>query len=449
VNGGATPLLSGFGNAGTSEAAGASAADAAGLFGAGGPNIFYGRSGGGGFAGAKGGSGSRASGGAGEKGDTQVHTYIDADGRISGYLNNLVVLRTLLRDHPKYGAGDDVLDGGAGSDQLFGLGGADTFKFDLATAGADDKDRVWDLTAADRIELSNGARLTGDALRAIVNAASKVDSDADGAVDDLRLSLSQANQSLSIDLVNTARVWMDASGSYLSTNPTADKTVNALSYSWKAHTLLESVRVEVGQASSSTDKHGALSLMLDGPTDASLGLAASRDVGTAELKATSDAVNLQDAIAILKMIVGLNVNGTGQALSPYQALAADFDGNGVVELNDAIGVLKHVVGLTGTATPTPTWKFVDEASDAVTAITGVGGNPLRPGQPPAITLNLTGDAAAVQVKLVGYLRGDVDGSFAGATGALDLDEVQPGYFTALMLEQPALNLAQFGIHGPL
>jgi Ca2+-binding RTX toxin-like protein len=428
--------------------------DSTGRFGTGGGtlNHFAGGGGGGGFGGAAGGNGDYFSWNAnyaGANGDNAPHTYSDDNGNLAAYLSQPSVLRSLLTRYPKFGNGNDALDGGAGSDQLFGLGGADTFKFDLATAGADDKDRVWDLTAADRIELSNGARLTGDALKAVVNSASKVDSDADGAVDDLRLSLSQANQSLSIDLVNTARVWMDASGNYLSTNPTAEKTVNTLAYSWKAHTLLESVRVEVGQASPSTDKRGEVSLLLDGLTDARPGLAAGRDVSTAELKATSDAVNLQDAIAILKMIVGLNVNGTGQALSPYQALAADFDGNGGVELNDAIGVLKHVVGLTGTGTPTPTWKFVDEASDAVTAITGVGGNPLRPGQPPAITLNLTGDADTVQVNLVGYLRGDVDGSFAGATGALDLDEVQPDYFTALVLEQPDLNLAQFGIYGPL
>jgi hypothetical protein len=352
----------------------------------------------------------------------------------------------VLTKFPQYGAGNDSLDGGAGSDNLFGLGGADTFKFDLATAGAADRDRVWDLTAADRIELSSGTRLTGNALRAVVNSASKVDSDADGAVDDLRLSLSQANQSLSIDLVNTARVWMDASGSYLSTNPTADKTVNALSYSWKAHTLLESVRLEVGQATPSTDNRGAVSLVMEGQTGTRPSLSAGRDVSTAEAKATSDAVNLQDAIAILKMIVGLDVNGKDQALSPYQALAADFDGNGGVELNDAIGVLKHVVGLTGAGTPTPVWKFVDEASDAVAAITAVGGDPLRPGQPPAIVLDLTGDAATVHVGLVGYLRGDVDGSFAGAAGALDLDDTQPGFFEALVADNPALNLAQFGIY---
>jgi Ca2+-binding RTX toxin-like protein len=439
--GASAALLSGFGLTGQGEDAANSVPtqlSVTGLAGKGGASF----GGGGAFGGAAGGSSNQSA----SAGGTEVHSYLDDNATIYQYLSNLAVLRTLLANNPGYGAGADVLDGGAGSDQLFGLGGADTFKFDLATAGADDKDRVWDLTAADRIELSNGARLTGDALRAIVNAASKVDSDADGAVDDLRLSLSQANQSLSIDLVNTARVWMDASGSYLSTNPTADKTVNALSYSWKAHTLLESVRLEVGQVSPSTDNRGALSLLLDGLADARPGLSAGRDVSTAEAKATSDAVNLQDAIAILKMIVGLDVNGKDQALSPYQALAADFDGNGGVELNDAIGVLKHVVGLTGAGTPTPVWKFVDEASEAVAAITAVGGDPLRPGQPPAIVLDLTGDAANVHVGLVGYLRGDVDGSFAGAAGALDLDDTQPGFFEALVADNPALSLAQFGIY---
>ena len=115
-----------------------------------------------------------------------------------------------------------------------------------------------------------------------------------------------------------------------------------------------------------------------------------------------------------------------------------------MKLNDAIGVLKHVVGLTGTGTPKPEWRFVDEASAAVLAIKDAAA--LSPGQPPAISLDLTGAEATVHVGLVGYLRGDVDGSFAGAAGALGLDALQSGYFTALVLDQPALNLAQFGIY---
>jgi len=62
------------------------------------------------------------------------------------------------------------------------------------------------------------------------------------------------------------------------------------------------------------------------------------------------AVNLSDAIAILKMIVGLNVNNNNAPLSPYQSIAADFDQSGDVGLTDAIGVLKMVVGL---AAPAP------------------------------------------------------------------------------------------------
>jgi hypothetical protein len=222
----------------------------------------------------------------------------------------------------------------------------------------------------------------------------------------------------------------------------SDITANFLAYSWNVHTLLASVDLASGAHQSRTDLNGAASFMA--LTDASLTLQASRPIPTAESADTTNAVNLQDAIAILKMIVGLNVNGANQALSPYQALAADFDGNGRVELNDAIGVLKHVVGLTGTGTPKPEWRFVDEASAAVVAIKDAAA--LSPGQPPAINLDLTGADATVHVGLVGYLRGDVDGSFAGAAGALDLDATQPGYFTALVAEQPALNLAQFGIY---
>jgi hypothetical protein len=221
------------------------------------------------------------------------------------------------------------------------------------------------------------------------------------------------------------------------------KTADVIAYSWKAHTLLSGVELTAGTHSSSTDPMGAASFKAI--TQSNLSLSASRTVPADEAQATTNAVNLQDAIAILKMIVGLNVNGANQPLSPYQALAADFDGNSRVELNDAIGVLKHVVGLTGTGTPKPEWRFVDEASAAVVAIKDTAA--LSPGQPPAINLDLTGADATVQVGLVGYLRGDVDGSFAGAAGALDLDDAQPGYFTALVAEQPALNLAQFGIYG--
>ena len=113
------------------------------------------------------------------------------------------------------------------------------------------------------------------------------------------------------------------------------------------------------------------------------------------------AVNLQDAIAILKLIVGLDVNSTGQAVTPYQVYAADFDGNGKVELTDAIGVLKHVVGLDS---PIPKWVFFNQSGGAP-----VVSDKLNPAQPPELGADI-GVSSAVNVSLVAALRGDVVGS---------------------------------------
>ncbi len=215
----------------------------------------------------------------------------------------------------------------------------------------------------------------------------------------------------------------------------AGKTVDLLAYSWKAHTLLSDVSLSATGTnhSGSTDASGAASFTA--VTDASLTLTASRAVPSGEAATTSSAVNLQDAIAILKMIVGLEVNGTGKALSPYQALAADYDGNGSVQLSDAIGVLKHVVGLTA---PDPTWYFVNEIDSTVP-----GKANLTPGvAQSSIAATLSGNSP-VHVGLVGYLSGDVDGSFAGASGASALST---SYFSTLVSAHSDLSLAQFGVY---
>jgi hypothetical protein len=98
-------------------------------------------------------------------------------------------------------------------------------------------------------------------------------------------------------------------------------------------------------------------------------------------------VNLNDAIVVLKGIVGL-VN-----LSAPQRLAADFDGTREVNLSDAIGILKHVVGLGGVS---PVWRLHGQATD---------------GQLSSISaMQLGGDTDQI-VQLVGVLAGDVDGSW--------------------------------------
>jgi len=178
------------------------------------------------------------------------------------------------------------------------------------------------------------------------------------------------------------------------------KTVDLFAHSWKTHTALGGVIISAGAHAGTTDAVGATSFTAI--TETSLTLSASRAIPVAQAGATSGAVNLQDAIAILKMIVGLPVT-VGQALSPYQALAADFDGNGTVGLTDAIGVLKHVVGLTA---PDPVWHFVNEADTSLANM-----DMAKPGAPHEIIVDLSA-SSPVQVGLVGYLTGDVDGSYA-------------------------------------
>ncbi|MEY3651920.1 MAG: hypothetical protein RL739_90, partial [Pseudomonadota bacterium] len=74
---------------------------------------------------------------------------------------------------------------------------------------------------------------------------------------------------------------------------------------------------------------------------------------------------------------------------------------------DAIGVLKMVVGLTA---PTPTWKYYDDTklSSAYTSAQSL--NPK--GWTTNAVISNTGTADS-NVKLVGVLTGDVDGSWTG------------------------------------
>ena len=138
-------------------------------------------------------------------------------------------------------------------------------------------------------------------------------------------------------------------------------------------------------------------------------LGASSGADTAAL--VNQAVNLQDAIAILKLIVGLDINATGQAVTAYQSYAADFDGNGKVELTDAIGVLKRIVGLDVTS---PAWLFFNQPGSPVTL-----SDKLNPGQPPELGADIIGSSAA-NVALVAVLRGDVVGSSLSYAWALSL-----------------------------
>ena len=218
------------------------------------------------------------------------------------------------------------------------------------------------------------------------------------------------------------------------------KTVDFQAYHWKSHALLGDVVVSnASDASQTITTENGLG-QFTAVTESTLLVTAERSIPALEADITSAAVNLQDAIAILKMVVGLDVNGSSKALSPYQALAADFNGDGVVSLTDAIGVLKHVVGLTQTSTPH--WAFANEADLTVPAKANT-----TPGDAPAISSDLS-EVVEVDVHfgLVGYLVGDVDGSFAGLSTATNLLTSDSAYFTELVASTDGLSLAQFGVY---
>jgi hypothetical protein len=174
---------------------------------------------------------------------------------------------------------------------------------------------------------------------------------------------------------------------------------------------LSGVALSSGEATATTDTAGQASLTnLINP---SASLTATKPITSDADKAlAAQAVGLTDAISILKMIVGLSVNTSGVALSPYQVAAADFNRDGNVGLTDAIDVLKFVVGLPSSK---PAWDFMD-ASRVPTTLTMDQYN--QDG-----TKSLAGgwmhDSMAVdlltkdKVSLVGVLSGDVDGNWAG------------------------------------
>ena len=166
------------------------------------------------------------------------------------------------------------------------------------------------------------------------------------------------------------------------------------------------------------------------------------DPGVAgEVATTPDAaaVNLRDAVAILRMIAGKPVGGDAPASSPFQSIAADFDGDGVVGLGDALGVLRHAVGRGGAA---PAWAFVDEAAPELPGRAG-----LHPGLLPEMSGRL--DAARGKVGLVAVLRGDVDGSWAPAQA---LERLPDAWFSDLAARLGArahdggVDVAQWGVY---
>lgn len=205
----------------------------------------------------------------------------------------------------------------------------------------------------------------------------------------------------------------DAASGNLKPLPREVTDVELVAYHWKSRAVLEKTAWRVSDHVESVvgeplprlfrpvmeaDDGGVRKLMLRGPAGTG---AADADAGSPQEAASAPdaaAVNLRDAVAILKMIAGLT---SGESASPFKSIAADFDGSGTVGLGDALGVLRHAVDPVNSQ---PGWVFVDETDPGLPARAGMnpGLLPQEPGTPQAVSGKLG---------LVGVLRGDVDGSW--------------------------------------
>jgi Ca2+-binding RTX toxin-like protein len=334
------------------------------------------------------------------------------------------------------GYGDDSLSGGSGNDTLYGNEGQDRLE------GGDDDDRLYG--GAENDTLVGGAG--DDLLDGGAGSADETWFSGDRA--DHAISLSGSTFRLEsaaegIDKVLNVERFVFADGAFSATelgdligSPGID--LQATAYSWKSHTLLAGTTVALGVGTPETagaDGTTTFTGVAPGPVSLKPVLGATAADGAA--------VTLTDAVAILKMIAGLPVNPPGQALSPYQSIAADADGNGTVSLADALGVLRHAVGLPAAATPK--WVFVDEADT---------GMPARTGTSPGTVPSVVSTTAADHVGLVGILRGDVDGSWTPPAGAKDLDDIDATYFDELAdrlnteTGSGDFNPSQWGVYGP-
>jgi len=133
----------------------------------------------------------------------------------------------------------------------------------------------------------------------------------------------------------------------------------------------------------------------------------------------------------LKIAVAINpnatVNGQQLAVSPFQFMAADANGDGRVTSADALAILKMAVKLPSATTPQ--WMFVEDTRDFYDDANGVFTlNRSNASWDRTITANVAGDTTE---NLVGIIKGDVNGSWATPAGSQYVETLQPNYFTDL------------------
>jgi hypothetical protein len=126
-------------------------------------------------------------------------------------------------------------------------------------------------------------------------------------------------------------------------------------------------------------------------------LTSTKVSGTAE----STAIKANDALAALKMAVGMNPNADGSVVSSYQYLAADVNKDGFVKAADALNILKMAVKLD--TAPAKEWLFVPDSAGSESMTRN---HVVWPDNPVSVTLDID-----QELHLIGIVKGDVNGSW--------------------------------------
>ncbi|MEN9761857.1 MAG: hypothetical protein RI906_1683, partial [Pseudomonadota bacterium] len=272
------------------------------------------------------------------------------------------------------------------------------------------------------------------------------------------LTLTQAQAGKTIRVVASYTDQLDTFESVSSTPTTAVLSpveVSGHVYHWKNHALLGNVGLTLESTAlasiqtASTASNGAYALSV--PDETTYHVQATKSLTTLE---TGSVISAADALAALKLSVGINPNsdpdGTGPLtappVSPYQFLAADVNGDGRVSAADASAILKMAVKRTDA--PAREWLFVNESHDFWNESVPDGGAfittrsavPKDAVMPRAVEIT-----DGVPLNLVAVLKGDVNGSLQATAGSSALPDT---YFQDLASANPlSMHISQFGAAG--
>ncbi len=165
---------------------------------------------------------------------------------------------------------------------------------------------------------------------------------------------------------------------------------------WKTSAAIADVTSTFASDTMTTGPDG-LYYHLDMP-DGTYALTSTKVSDTAE----GNAIKADDALAVLKIAVGMNPNSDGSPVTPYQYLAADVNHDGQVKAADALNILKMAVKLN--PAPAKEWLFVPESVGSETmSRTHV----VWPDNPTLVMLDTD-----LNLHLIGIVKGDVDGSWS-------------------------------------